>query len=1100
MLDVCLGSGINLLAQAEVLPFWQTSWFVFILVVAAIALAFWLGQTITQSLRTPEYSTRVTMIFLAIFLATIVLGYGKLRFGVDLRGGVTYIGQVDLPDDSVFKIEDLIPKLVQRVDPSGTREIMIRSLSRDKIEVTIPDVDMADADNIWNRLVRTGHLEFRIVAASEHHSTIINRALEKLNSGDLGQNVTMIDSAGIEKTVARWVNIARVEPEIGQKFDPHAPFKFIPSANHLVRDKDTGKLIEMSRVPFSRVIDRQGAELAAYSKAQGYRNVQVLVIEPETEELDVQGRYVTNASPTTDEMGRRAVSFKFDSIGAARMGALTTRNRAVGDSYRQLAIVLDDQLQSAPRIESPIHRNGQITGSFTEREVTDLCVNLNSGKIEVALNKAPISKEYVKSTLGEDLKNKGIFAAAISLVVVMIFMLLYYGWFAGLVTCAALALNLLLTIAFVIAIQQPLTLTGIAGLVLTVGMAVDANVLIFERIREELAKGSSLRMAINNGYDRATVTIIDSNVTTLITAFVLYVIGTEQLKGFSVTLILGILFSMFTAVYCARAIFEIAERRRMIKSLNFRDLLGSKVFDFLGKTGLALGFSLLLLIGTVAGMWALGKRILDIDLKGGSTARVVFNEAINRADITAALSAKDMVVNKEKITFIVSEMDDQEFAGRSFKIDSNLPSPEDGDDWQTLDQVIEETFRGKLRLNGVNFDPAAIKVEELDVERKSGAVTFPNRQLHQIGNLLAAGGFSRQGLMHTVMSYQPRQDQDNEEQAGAEAGNAEGNNAEQDQAQVDASQDELPGATGGDFFNQEPQAPGRTVIQSKRYVTSAKLNFENPITPRTLKSFLTEYASQIDVPLEEDQIKVLDDDGIENEVSAKSWTVKIETRAENDAKRVLEKYKSVFNELVYFPASSGVGGQIAGYAQVQAIVAIFVSFLGIVVYVWIRFQNIAFGLAAVIALIHDVMVVLGAIALSNFVAGYFGFLLIDNFKISLTVLAAILTVIGYSLNDTIVIFDRIREVRGKRRELTAEMVNFSLSQTLGRTILTSFTTFIVVLILYIRGGDSIHAFAFSLVVGVLVGTYSTIFIASPALVWLMDKFGYHLEEPEAAKS
>lgn len=1106
MLDICLTSGFNILAQAKDVPYWQTSWFILLLVVAAFVLAFWLGYAITKSLRTPEYATRVAMIFLAIFLSSLIMMYGKLRYGVDLRGGVTYIGQVDLPEDSVFKIEDLIPKLIQRVDPSGTREIMIRSLSRDKIEVTMPDVDMADADNIWNRLVRTGHLEFRIVAATEHHSTIINRALEKLNSGDLGQNVTTVDSGGNERLIAKWYTLARLEPEPGQKYDPHAPFKFVPSANHLVRDKETGTLIEMSKVPFSRVADRQGAEFAAYCKQQGFRNVQVLLVEPETEDYDVQGTHLTDASPSTDEMGRRAVSFRLNSVGAARMGALTTKNRRQGDSYRQLAIVLDGQLHSAPMIDNPIHRNGQITGSFTEQEVTDLCVNLNSGKIEVALNKAPISKEYVKSTLGEELKNRGIWAAGISLIVVMIFMILYYGGFAGLISCAALGLNLLLTVAFVIAIQQPLTLTGIAGLVLTVGMAVDANVLIFERIREELSKGSSLRMAINNGFDRATVTIIDSNVTTLITAFVLYVIGTEQLKGFSVTLILGILFSMFTAVYCSRAIFEIAERRRIIKSLTFRNPFAGLQYDFLGKTGLAWTLSAILLLTSLAAIWVLGKRILDIDLKGGSTARIVFNEPIEKSAILSALDGKNLNVQNEKITFVVSEMDDPEFARRSFKIDSNLPAPEDGDNWPSLDQVLEETFRGKLRLNGVNYDPASIKVEEVDLRGKTGSRSPTLRMISEWAFATKVGMLTTSAALHALVATASPQEGELQENAtkgenqDAAAKQSAGQAGEVPSQGTEAPPTQAAAAGSRDFFAQDQQPADQTVIQNKKYISSVKLTFDNPITPRTLKSFLTEYATQIDIPLDEDQIKVLDDENMENEVPAKAWTVKLETRNEGDAKRVLEKFREMFNQQVYFPASSGVGGQIAGYAQLQAIIAIFVSFLGIVIYVWIRFQNIAFGLAAVLALVHDVLAVLGAIALSNFVAGYLGFLLIDNFKISLTVLAAILTVIGYSLNDTIVIFDRIREVRGKRRELTAEMVNTSLSQTLSRTILTSLTTFIVVVILYVYGGASIHAFAFSLVVGVVVGTYSTVFIASPALVWLMDRLGYHAEEPALATS
>jgi len=184
---------------------------------------------------------------------------------------------------------------------------------------------------------------------------------------------------------------------------------------------------------------------------------------------------------------------------------------------------------------------------------------------------------------------------------------------------------------------------------------------------------------------------------------------------------------------------------------------------------------------------------------------------------------------------------------------------------------------------------------------------------------------------------------------------------------------------------------------------------------------------------------------------------------------------------------SGVGGQIARDTQLQALVAIIASFIGIIAYVWIRFQNVAFGLAGVVALVHDVLVVVGAIALSHYVSDFLGFLLIENFRISLPIVAALLTVIGYSLNDTIVVFDRIREVRGKRPEITAEIVNTSICQTLSRTLLTSLTTLIVVVLLYWFGGEGIHAFAFALVIGVIVGTYSSVFIASPILLWLIER-------------
>jgi SecD/SecF fusion protein len=214
-----------------------------------------------------------------------------------------------------------------------------------------------------------------------------------------------------------------------------------------------------------------------------------------------------------------------------------------------------------------------------------------------------------------------------------------------------------------------------------------------------------------------------------------------------------------------------------------------------------------------------------------------------------------------------------------------------------------------------------------------------------------------------------------------------------------------------------------------------------------------------------------------------SWEVSISLPAEQGTK-VLEGVRASVEATPVFPSSNTIGGKVASDTQWRAAAALLASLVFIVAYIWIRFQRVMFGLAAVVALVHDVLVTLGAIALTYYLAPFLGVLLIDEFKIGLPVLAAFLTIIGYSLNDTIVVFDRIREVRGKAPNLTAAMINKSLNQTLSRTLLTSFTTLIVVVILYAFGGQAIRVFAFSLVVGVIVGTYSSIFVASPVLLWI----------------
>ena len=231
---------------------------------------------------------------------------------------------------------------------------------------------------------------------------------------------------------------------------------------------------------------------------------------------------------------------------------------------------------------------------------------------------------------------------------------------------------------------------------------------------------------------------------------------------------------------------------------------------------------------------------------------------------------------------------------------------------------------------------------------------------------------------------------------------------------------------------------------------------------------------------------ILDTDAsVAEEELFKNWTVTVALSRElSDA--LIAEVDADLNEKPIWISASTIGGKVADNTKNTAIAALLASLIGIVIYIWIRFQKIVFGFAAVIALLHDVLITLGAIAMSAWLAGALGFLLIDEFRISLPVVAAFLTIIGYSLNDTIVVFDRIREVRGKSIDLTYEMVNTSINQTLSRTILTSLTTLLVVVILYSIGGQGIHGFAFALIVGVMVGTYSSIFVASPALLTMME--------------
>jgi SecD/SecF fusion protein len=231
----------------------------------------------------------------------------------------------------------------------------------------------------------------------------------------------------------------------------------------------------------------------------------------------------------------------------------------------------------------------------------------------------------------------------------------------------------------------------------------------------------------------------------------------------------------------------------------------------------------------------------------------------------------------------------------------------------------------------------------------------------------------------------------------------------------------------------------------------------------------------------------------------KQWHVEIPLN-ETAARRVFDRLQEQTNDTPVWLSSNKIGPQVAGNLREKAIVALVVSMLGIVAYIWLRFQHLTFGLAAIVALVHDVLITLGAVAASLWLSYAFGWLLMDDFKINLTVVAALLTVVGYSINDTIVVFDRLREVRGKNPDMTTKMVNDSCNQTLQRTMLTGVTSLMVLVILYVLGGESIRGFAFALLVGILVGTYSSIFIASPFVLWMMSKPKTKAEKTEKAKA
>lgn len=604
----------------------------------------------------------------------------------------------------------------------------------------------------------------------------------------------------------------------------------------------------------------------------------------------LSGDRVTSASANPDpQTNEVAVSLSMDGQGAKVWGQLTTA--AAQDNNREIAILLDDEVVSAPRVINPIQDGrSSITGNFSIQEAKDLANILQIGKLPAETK--IIQESLVGPTLGKENISRSQNALLIGFSLVFIFMILYYGG-AGIVSIIALLLNLFFIIGALASYGTVLTLPGIAGIVLTIGMAVDANVIIFERVREELREGKSIIAAIGDGFQNSYSAIIDANVTTILTAMVLAYFGLGPIKGFAVVLIIGVLSSLFTAVLVGKLIFDYwTDKNRAISfdSSTSRNAFSNLSIDWLGKRKMAYIFS-----GTfiAVGLFAIFTKgfELGVDFKGGYSYNITFAQ-------------------------------------------------EDAVDIETLRSNLTTTFEGNTPI-----------VKAVDSENTFNVVT----------------------------DYMIDDDSD-------EA-------ADKVMAQLHAG---VNAAVGKDLTFE---------------------NFKNPDGTGT-----------------------------------------------------------------YVSSSSKVGATIADDIQNSAFYATVFALLLIFLYIFIRFSKWQYSMGAVAALFHDVLFVLGFFALFHGILPF-------SMEIDQALIAAILTVIGYSINDTVVVFDRIREFMNLYlKKEKHEVINMAINSTVSRTVITSLTTLFVVLILFVFGGASIKGFAFALLLGITVGTYSSIFIATPVMSDLTKDF------------
>lgn len=964
-----------------------------------VTVPFLLGELVARLLRLPDLSHRIGVVMMAIGMSLSPFAFEVLRgqswsnclkLGIDLAGGTNLVYAINVKEAkeqgktvdkaTVSKMVDAIKK---RVNPSGTIDMTVRGVGTDRIEVIVPGADRDLVEQMKAKITRLGTLEFGILANDVDHRDLIATA----------------------KTL------------------PHDQRELFVKGQIIAAWRDADKEKDTNQVA-TRVVKRRNAD---------GKEVDVLqfLIKHERAELTVTGKYLTQARVQQDNNGRPAVGFQFNGRGAVLFGNLTQANlpdRENGPTNgfrRRLAILLDGKVCSAPSIQSRITSAGEITGNFTRTEVEDLVAVLNAGALDVPIIQTPISEFTISPLLGSDVRQKGVTAILISAFCVFGFMLVYY-MIAGVVADLSLALNLLMVVGAMAFISATFTLPGLAGIVLTIGMAVDSNVLIYERMREEFARGANLRIAIQNGFDRAFSAIFDGNVASLLTAAILYMIGSDLIRGFAVTLFIGLLMSMFSCLYFGQLLLEIIDRKRVVKTIKMLQFLGETNIDFLSKRSLAFAGSGLLIAAGLAALFVRGSANMDIDFSGGTMVTFKFVEKQSMNDVRARL-------NNVKAS-------DEPAAANIFPDGISLEQLTDSDELQSATSAHRFRLRTpeqdqSVVLNGINRAFA-------DASHALVRVTLADTDVSPITDTL-----------------------------GGEAQRFEGGH----QALLKFSEP-VSEATVTEYLSRELSAIKKDANRLKYESVQLLLSASGPAAEKAAAK------EQADAAIKA---------GTKPEGNPKfaEFTVRATREIAEDDLRV--GLKSVQTRLATLPVFEEVNAfetSVANNTKIDALLAIIASLVMIVVYMWFRFEKVYFGYAAVAALAHDVLVTVGCIALGAYLSKtpIGPLFMLDDFKINLNQIACLLTIVGYSLNDTIVIFDRIREIKGKNPKISYEMINLSVNQTLSRTLLTALSTFIVVVVLYIAGGEGIHGFAFSMIVGVVTGCYSTIYIANPVLLWLVQ--------------
>ncbi|MFH0938103.1 MAG: protein translocase subunit SecD [Planctomycetota bacterium] len=955
----------------------------------------------------------------------------------------------------------------RRVDPTGTKGIPVTTLGTDKqrLRIQLPRATQEEVDRIKNAIQTQGRLSFHIAAGDGQQEIIENTKKSPTKTYTDPNSQVEYELQNIEEVSA-------------------------------ITGKKTEDPIVIRRAP---EMDGSHVALAAARRSQ-------------------------------ESVGRWEISLRFDATGSTDFGKLTQAN-----IKKRMAIMLDGKVYSAPTIQDAIFGECRISGNFTEKKAEELAAVLTAGSLPADVKQE--SEFTVGPSMGREQIQSGMQAVAIGSTAAILFILFYYR-FSGVVASFCTLLNILMLLGAMGFFKATLTLPGIAGIVLTLGMAMDANVLILERLREELAAGRPLKLAVSHGFDRAFLTIMDCNLTTLISGIVLYYLGTGPVRGFAVTLSIGILTTLFCNLWLNWIMTEWLVNKDVVKTFIFRQFFKRPNLRFMAWrrwwmtiTGAMVAISITLFL-------IFSERLYDVDFKGGTLIQFNFAkgkeqnaEEIKRIVDTKVRNGLAERLNQDRKIFadaiatgktgldlrahLIEKMTEggdviyKEQEGRECGLKDIVAD---------LDKILNELPHADLTTQSFGSSGEKGACRSFTVTTKmQNSVAVKNLRAEILRYFAAELEPQSITLYPSVLEMRfagqldltPEKVQDKLKPALATAAST---NSDIKDALLALRVAKLE-KTATDCVATLTPLPEDPTLRNRLFQTVESLAVADRVTGLSgweIQMRLDDFKAQLTKESIDSNFKAV---ALEAAKDSANQNIKDALLALQVNKLAADKEGYLVAHIAPLPADSATrdkvfnvvkplkvnnkiggpisrvnsfGSQVASEMKWQALLALIIANLGIWIYLWFRFEfSGSWGFGAIVAVIHDATIATGAVVVANLLGEQFGFTMMFN----LNTVAALLTIVGFSVNDTIVCFDRIREVKAMHptRQLE-DIVDEAINATLSRTVLTSLTVLLAAVSLLAFGGPTIRDLSFTLIVGFIVGIYSSIYIASPLMIWWYRRF------------